>query len=245
MLDDYIAQTQRLLNDEQANFYNVVDLQAYVNIGRNTIAMQAECLIANATLSTISGQQSYGMTGVAPPSAALAAAINVRSIRSIISGVGAMLDARPWAWFLAYQLTGVNTGATGAPTVWSMQSQGSLGTLWFSPTPASTVILSVEAAWVPVPLTSDATPEALAYPWTAAVPYFAAYLGYVNAQRATDAQKMLMLFNVFMKAARVGVTPEVTPPTWPNAKGFQAAFDPQASNLPGARPAQGGEGALG
>ena len=245
MLNAYIAQTQRLLNDEAAQFYNTSDITTFINIGRNTIATQAECLIANGSLATVNGQQTYGLASLEPP-AGLQSAINVRSIISVVAGVGNKLESRAWAWFLNYCLNGAAYSETGTPSVWSMQNQGSMGNIWFSPTPNGTVLMNVEAAWTPVALVTDSTPENLSYPWTDAVPYFAAYLGYTNAQRATDAKRMLDLFNAFVRAARIGVTPEINPTAAPNLKGMQSGFDPMASNQgQTVKPSQGGEGALG
>lgn len=243
-LNSYLQQTQRLLNDENAQFYNVSDLQVYINIARNTIATQSECLVTSVNLSTGSGTQSYALSSLAPATG-LNAAINVRSVRSIVGGLGAILEARPWQWFTNYYLVGANTTTAGVPTVWAMQNQGSTGNLWFWAIPNATITMSVEASWTPVALVSDSTPENLAYPWTDAVPYFAAYLAYLNAQRAQDAQHMFTLFNAFMKAARVGVTPDWMAPNSPTLKPLQSAFDPTATNLPNAKPSQGGEGNLG
>lgn len=240
----YLQQVQRLLNDELNQFYNQADLTVYINIARNTIATQSECLIANATLTTTNATQSYAISGLTPPTG-LQAAVNIRSARSIVTSLGAVLEARPWQWFLNYYLTGTNTTTTGTPTVWSLQNQGSLGNIWFWAIPNGSITISLEATWTPIALVTDATAEALSYPWTDTVPYFAAYLAYLNAQRGDDAQRMLGLFNAFMKAARVGVTPETMPINWPNLKGLQGAFDPAGTNLPNAKPSQGGEGSLG
>ena len=244
-LNAYLAQVQRLLNDEQAQFYSTTDLTAYINIGRNTIATQSECLIANGSLATVNGTQQYGLSALTPPTG-LQSAINVRSIISVISMVMQVIPKRSWQWFTNYKLNGASTTAVGVPTVWSMQNQGSLGTLWFSPVPNGTITMNVEATWVPVALVDDTTPENLAYPWTDAVPYFAAYMALLNAQRQADASRMLGWFNGFMKAARIGVTPEWTATAFPNLKGLQGAYDPVMSNLgKSVVPTQGGEGSTG
>lgn len=218
MLNAYLTQTQLLLKDPNNQFYNTSNLTSWINIGRNTIATQSECLISNGSISTVNGTQSYGMAAIVPPSAGLSSAINVRSIRSVVGGQGAILEGRSWQYFLNFYLTGSNTIATGVPTLWAMQNQGSQGTIWFWAIPNGTVNMVVEASWVPVALTSDSTPEALSYPWTDAVPYFAAYLGLTYAQRTADAKRMLDLFNAFMVAARVGVTPETVPLDFPRPK---------------------------
>ena len=245
MLTAYLQQTRRLLNDENAQFYSDTDLTAFINIARNTIATQSECLVSTGTLSTVNGTQSYALTTLTPPTG-LSGAVNVRSIMSVISNTYRTIPKRSWQWFTNYNLNGASTTATGIPTVWSMQNEGSMGTVWFSPVPNGVISMSVEAAWTPVALVNDSTPENLSYPWTDAVPYFACYMAYLNAQRQADSQRMLGLFNGFMKAARVGVTPEWASATFPNLKGLQGAFDPLASNIGKAiAPSQGGEGSTG
>jgi hypothetical protein len=243
-LNAYILQVQRLLNDELAQYYNPADLQVYINLARNTLASQTESLIASTTLTTTNSTQSYLISAFVSPTA-LGDPINVRSVRSIVNGVGAMLDSEPWPWFSNYYLTGLNTALMDTPTLWSMQNQGNGGNLWLWPIPNGSVTLLVEASWMPVSLVDDSTPEALSYPWTDAVPFLAAYWAYLNAQRGSDAQRMLGMFNAFVKNARVGVTPEILPVNWPALKGLQGASDATATMNPGAKPSQGGEGGLG
>jgi hypothetical protein len=228
VLNAYISQTQRLLNDEQAQFYSTSDLTQFINIGRSTLAYQSECLIANGAISTMNGQQTYGLANISPPPGGYLSAINVRSIISRVNGVSSVLEKRPWQWFTNYKLQGQTGNQTGVPTVWSMQNQGAMGFVWFWPIPNGTVNLTPEVSWVPQALTFDTDPEILGYPWTDAVPYFAAYLAYVNAQRGSDAERMMGMFNAFMKASRGGVTPEWMP-----------------SVFPALRSVPGGEGALG
>ena len=52
----------------------------------------------------------------------------------------------------------------------------------------------------------------------------AGYMAQINAQRPGDAAKLLAWFNGFMRAARVGVTPEWTSSAFPPLKGVQGAF---------------------
>ena len=244
-LQAYIAQTQRLLNDENAQFWSVGDLQNYINIGRNTIATQSECLVANGSLSTVNGQQSYPMSSLSPPTA-LATAINARTILSQIANKLAVIPNRPWQWFVNFALNGSDVTAVAVPTLWSMQNQGSLGTIWFAPVPNGTILMEVEASWTPVPLINDTTPEALAYPWTDAVPYFAAYMALIQAQRLGDSQRMLGWFNGFMIAARTGVTPQWNPNASPSQKGVAGSIDPMGSMIGKVtQPSSGGEGKLG
>ena len=54
----------------------------------------------------------------------------------------------------------------------------------------------------PVVLVDDTTAEAIPYPWTDCVPYFAAYLALMNSRRPEEAANMFKLYETFMKRAR-------------------------------------------
>lgn len=245
MLTAYQQQTQRLLNDEANQFFNLADLTVYINNARNDIARQTECLIAIADLSTTSGTQSYAVSALTAPTGLLAP-INVRSLRSIVSSVSSVLEGRAWQWFVNYYLNGSNSTSTGTPTVWAQQSQGATGTFYLWPTPNATITVAVEASWYPIQLTSDSTTEAIPSPWTDAVPYFAAYQGFLQAQRMQDAGQMLSLYNQFIKSARLGVTPLIMPPNFPGPKGLQGSTDSILTLGGGTiKPASQGEGSVG
>lgn len=223
-LNAYIAQARRLLNDPNAQFFSAADLTAYVNLGRNQIAVQTECLVASATISL--STQSFVLSGLSTPTN-YGVPINARSLSTVAASVPTLMDGRPWAWFRLYCLNGAITAAK--PRVWSVQSQGQLGTVFVSPTPDTTYSVSVEASWTPAALVDDTTVEALPYPWTDVVPYWTAYLGLLSAQRPDDALKMWAETMKFIKASRLGVTPEIMPPNFPGLKTLDGA---------------GGEGAL-
>jgi len=65
---------------------------------------------------------------------------------------------------------------------------------------------------LPITLVSDGTAEAIPYPWTDAVPYFAAYLALLSAQspaRTADADRMMQRYELFMGRARQFSNPDV------------------------------------
>jgi hypothetical protein len=231
-LSTYTQQVQTLLADLATQFYLVSNLTNFINAGRSQIAIQSECLIANATFATMNGAQAYALTSITPP-ANLSNAINVRSIRVTNADTTlTVLESRSWQWFQNYYLNGAASIATGTPKVWAQQTQGVSGSFSLSPIPSGTSILNIEASWVPVPLVNDTTVDVLPYPWTDAVQFYACYLAYIGAQRGEDAKRMLGLFNSYMKAAREGVTPE-----W-NATNF-----PMLKQEPG-QVSDGGEGGM-
>jgi len=119
-----------------------------------------------------------------------------------------MLRWRPWAWFQAncrvYSISAMNF-----PAYWSQFGQGVNGSFYLFPIPGQILSLDIDATCLPVPLASDATPDAIPYPWSDAVPYFAAYQCYMNSSRAADAARMfntnpsaLGQYQIFMARAR-------------------------------------------
>ena len=215
MLNAYQQQTQRLLNDEANELYNLADLTVYINIARGQIASQSETLLFLVTATLTVGQSTLSYSALALPTGA-GQSLSVRKIFLLPSTGGRLLmEGRPWQWFENYYLTGSASTATGSPAVWASYQQGSMGVLYFNPLPVSTTYLVLDVNCTPAPLALDTDPELLSYPWTDAVPYYAAYLALINSQRADDAGKMLQLFDRHMAIARTGVTPETLPKNFP------------------------------
>ena len=55
--------------------------------------------------------------------------------------------------------------------------------------------MELDLTCVPAPLQTDNDVEPIPYPWTDAIPYWAAVLCCLQQQRREDAQAMLQLFN--------------------------------------------------
>lgn len=247
MLTSYEQQTQRLLNDAANRFFNVGDLDVYINNARSDVAQQTQCLLANAVLSTVAGTQTYLMSSLAPPvGSGLLTPLNVRNLRSLNQGIYRRMEGRPWQWFSNYYLDGFNSVAQGSnPSVWTLQTQGLDGTIWLWPTPSGVASVIVDCTWFPIPLVDDSTVEALPPPWVSVVPYFAAYMALVQAQRLQDAQNLYGLYGKFTQSARLGVTPPWVSANYPTLTPLPSNIDVTAS-MAGAtsKPAQRGEGSL-
>jgi hypothetical protein len=245
LLNSYLQRTQLLLNDAAATLYQLADLTLYINEGRAQLAIQAEILIANITTAITLGDQTFALSSLAPPTGYLNA-INVRSI-SVASGGGGvrtMMEGRPWAWFNNYYYTGPNSAQQGPPSVWAQQTQGVSGTAYFWPLADGGYNMTVESSWTPIALVDDSTVEVIPYPWTDAVPFYAASRALQNAQRLDDSQKMFAIFQMYVKAARLGITPEILPDNFPTSKPLPGSIDPNLTMMPSAQPARAGEGTL-
>lgn len=188
----------------------------YINTARNQIAGDGECIRASAQLTLTSGTQLYAFgsinSGVNP---------GVSSVIAVRGGIlaGQPIDFRPWEWFQQYYLA---SGATGTPIHAAQQGQGLSGTLWFSPVPNSSgLIASLDTVCLPVSLVTDSTPEAIPYPWTDAVPFYAAWLALMSLQRQADADKMYERYMNLMSRARKEASPSELPDYLPGGAGAQ------------------------
>lgn len=244
MLTSYQQQTQRLLNDAANRFFNTDDLTVYINLAREDVARQTQCLRANATLSTVVGMQSYPIAGLTPPlGTALLSPLNVRNLRNLVQGIYRRMEPRPWEWFSNYYLDGFNSVSVGPPKVWTQQTQGASGIVWVWPTPDAIYPIISDCVWFPIALADDSTPEAIPEPWQEVIPYFAAYIALVQAQRLGDAQTLYTLYGKFTQSARLGVTPSWMSANYPTLTPLPSNIDVTATvGGPTFKPAQRGEG---
>ena len=128
----------------------------------------------------------------------------IHGVLSITASWGAsrpMLGRKDWTTFQAKYRSWA-AGWLNNPVVWASYGQGANGSVYLAPIPANPFNMEWDTYCVPIPLVNDGTAEAIPYPWTDAVPYYAAYLAASNAQRAQDAASMFGQYGVFMKRAR-------------------------------------------
>src|SRR5712671_5533724 len=187
VLSDYQQQTQRLLNDPTQAEYNLVDITTYINIARGQIAASTQCIRYTGAFTTLAATQNYALSAISVP-AGVAGALNVRMLSLDVSTGQRFLDERSWEWFFTYYVC-VPAPASGPPIHWAVQEQGPLGAISLYPIPNQAYIINADTVGYPINLTGDTDPEAIPYSWTDAVPYFAAYLAYLNTQREADAQQ--------------------------------------------------------
>lgn len=192
-------------------------LDSYINIARNQVAADAECIRVPATLALANGTQSYNFSAITVPSGVgIGSVITVRSARI----GGQPLDIRNWEWFAQYYL---GNGQSGTPLRLAQQGQSVSGTLFFNPTPNATATVSLDAVCLPISLINDTTPEAIPALWTDAIPFYAAWLGMQSLQRQADAEMMLQRYESLVRRGRQFATPTELPDNLPGGGGAQAA----------------------
>jgi hypothetical protein len=210
----YLQQTQRLLHDKISAEFNTADLTAYVNTARGQVAGEGQCVRGLTVLSTQSTVQSYAFSS-ANLVTGIAGILNLRMIYRSAAGIGIPLIMRPWEWFVQYY---AGTTATGTPTTWAQLGQGQNGTFLLYPMPSGVFPLSLDAVFSPADLITDTDQEAVPYPWTDAVPYYAAYLAMLSLpdeKSRGHAAKLWEQYTEFMARARRTATPTVLPRNMP------------------------------
>ena len=94
------------------------------------------------------------------------------------------------------------------PTVCTQYGQGVNGSLYYYPQPQQAYQTEWDCFALPVDLVNDTTVEAIPNPWSDSVPYYAAYLAFLELQQGNDAERMLALFDKMLlrqsTAARPG-----------------------------------------
>jgi hypothetical protein len=241
VLNAYLSNTRRLLQNPSAptQLYSDADLTAYINTARGQLSADGQCVRYYASLSTVNTTQIYAFssinTGVAGTTG-IANALSVRMIGVAVAGGQNIIAAWPWEWFNQYYIG--TTGISNAiPANWAQYGQGKSGSIYFSPTPNAVYVLSLDCVCTPIDLATDGTVEAIPYPWTDAVPYFAAYLALLSSQtgaREEQANRMFARYEEFRDRARRLSTANVLPYQY-DQSGSRTAPSPAGVASPAAR----------
>jgi hypothetical protein len=210
-LNAYLAQVESLLDDFSNVEYTSANLTVYINDARLQIAGSSESIKLQAALALTNTVQSYAFSAATGFSGIGVGGILSVRMAALSTGPGyTELDIRPWEWFWRYYVC-QNQATRGLPTKCAEFEPGINGTIWFWPVPNATLSVLLDAIGYPIPLVTDSTIEALSYPWTEAVQYYAAYLALLNAQRKADADAMYARYKEFEWRATQMTTPTVLP----------------------------------
>lgn len=235
MLATYLTQTRQLLQTPEApeSLYTDSSLTSFINTARSQVAGEGECIRSPMGLLPVTaGLRSYDFSAIGLSNASVSSVSGIAGVINVRQALVAMGDGyqkltpRGWEWFTQYHLN-TPIPSSGTMTTWSQLGQGNNGTLWFDAIPDADGSVLTDTVWYPINLVDDNTVEAIPAYWTQAVPYFAAYvtlLGAQNADRQTDAMRLLQLYTEFVNRARQFATPSVLPMQSPQAP------DPMAAN---------------
>ena len=224
-LNYYQQQTQLLLNDPSQQQYNVSDIASWINVARGQIAASTQCLRYTGSLAVTSGSNTYPISEITGAPLGVQNALSVRMLSRVIVGAGrSFLELRPWEWAFLYWFSNPNP-SPGPPKGWSIQQPGPFAQIYLNPVPDQAYTLNADCVGLPISLETDSDLEAIPYPWTDAIPYFAAYLAYLNSQREQDAEQMISKWAQFTSWGTKQSTPSVMSDYYPGGRGAMGAAE--------------------
>lgn len=237
MLNAYLAQTQALLQNPAApsNLYAPSQLTTWINLARGQLAGEAECIRYYASLDTVADQQVYPFADIntgTPSANGIGGVFNVKQITVNVAAGAQFIYNRSFQWFNLFFIA-QPAPEPDIPTDWAQYSQGSTGSLYFNPIPDTIYALNLDCVCLPINLVDDTTVEAIPYPWTDCVPFFAAFYAYMSAQRQADADKMYQRYQQYVQRARGMSNPSVL------KKNFAQAVDELSTNRLGIQSGRG------
>jgi len=235
MLFAYRQQVQRLLHDTIQARVNLQDVDSYINTARNQTAGEGEAIRSLGTLNTISGEADYLFTAISYANAPVGSGPAL-AVRQMAFG-GKLLTPRTWEWLFTYYIA--SGAGAGPPVDWAQLSPGQPGHFYLGPAPNTVGVLTLDVVLTPTALVTDADPEALPYPFTDAVPYFAAYLALLAMEEFDAAERHYQLFERFVARARAMSTPTVLPGQYPGGEGAMIASQARPITPPTAPPPGG------
>lgn len=178
-LNTYITQCQRLLHDANQSYWSTAELTDYINLARNKVAAVTGCQrFLDTSLSFTAGVESYSFSSFAHPSNI----IDVFGVTLIWGNERVSLEFKPWSEFTAFLRPWVQFQQV--PMCWSKYGSS---TIYVGPKPDQTYTSEIDTIEVPNTLVDNTTVEQLIYPFTEAVPYYAAFLAKYKEQSYAEA----------------------------------------------------------
>lgn len=212
LLSQYQRLTRRLLSDPTFARINDFDLRDYINIARAQVAADGECVRTTGTGTVTGGLAVEQLSQLALAESGLSQALVARN--AYLSNV--RVNIRSWDWFVAYSMFNPQ------PTpVMAHQGQGTATSLYISSQAGGALWVDVVA--LPEDLVDDTTPDAVPFPWSDAVSFYAAHYASIAVERGDEADKFMARYRDLMRRARNEVTSTNLPENDPGGVGAMIA----------------------
>ena len=233
VLSQYLSTTQSLIQTPQSPIplLPTALLTTYVNLARAQIAIDAECIRGYGTATVGAGNVELPITNFTGLPAGVSQGIVVRN--ATLSG--ARVDIRPWDWWTQYYSSGQPSSLIPTP-VMATQGQGTFATLYLS---SGGGTLTADLVLLPINLVTDNDDDAVPYPWTDAVPFYAGWYAYMAMQRQADAETFRGRYHEILRRGRSTVTSTNLPENNPGGAGAQLASAHMPLGMPPQAPARG------
>jgi hypothetical protein len=187
-----------------------VNLPGFKYDNTTTISFTGGGVITPATatpvincVNTVNAQEVYTFASVNPLARLTSGVDSILFVESVAVSWGAIKPTlAQWNWNDLQAMVRSYPIVSGQPAMWAQFGQGEGGSIYLQPVPTGALPMEWNCVCTPIDLVDDTTVEAIPYPWTDAVPYFAAYLAFMNARRPAEADGAYQIFERTMKRAR-------------------------------------------
>lgn len=202
-LSDYVDDLRRLLHDPADRYWPLADKIVYINKGmqRRDLDTGANRVLTSVTL--VAGQDTYDFDSVAvnQPNA-----FDVVSIAVIYGNLRVMMDSYAYSRLnvLARQF---QPGLQFCPLAWARYGPN---TVVFGPVPSQAYVTEWDLCIYTDPLVNLTDADPVVYPYTNAVPYYAAYQAKLNERQYDEAEGFKSQYDMQINTAvnaRVGMRP--------------------------------------
>ena len=154
-------------------------------------------------LNTVASQEIYTFAAANAFAQLTSGVDSVLFVQSIAVSWGALKPTlQQWNWDDLQARVRAYPIVSGQPAMFAQFGQGENGSVYIQPVPTQALPMEWNCVCTPIDLVDDATAEAIPFPWVNCVPYYAAYLAFMNGRRPIEAQNMLKLYDDNMKRAR-------------------------------------------
>lgn len=163
-------------------------------------------------LNTVANQEVYNFSAANTLVQLTSGVSSVLFVESLAVSWGALkpvLDQ--WNWNDLQAKVRAYPIISGQPSMWAQFGQGESGSVYLQPVPTQALPMEWNCVCTPIDLVDDTTAEAIPYPWTDCVPYFAAYLAFLNARRPAEATDKFKIYELMMARARTFSEPSLVP----------------------------------
>jgi hypothetical protein len=170
-----------LLHDANGVIWSTPELTGYINEGRNQVALDTACLRMLDTVTFLTGQETYAWsTLITQPG------IDLLNVIVLCGQTRIPLIYRPWSVFNAYFRTWQSNASR--PAAWSNFGPGAAAVIYIQPVPDQNYTAYLDYHYTPQPLVDNTTVDQLVYPYTTAVPYYAAFKAKFKTQSYGEAE---------------------------------------------------------
>ena len=179
------------------------DNTTVISFTGGTPTVQATATPVINCVNTVANQEIYTFPSVNTLAQLTSGVASILWVSSVAVSWGALKPTlRQWNWDDLQAHIRSYPVVSGQPAMFAQFGQGEGGSIYLQPVPTQAAAMEWNCVCTPIDLVDDTTAEAIPYPWTDAVPYFAAHLAFLSGRRPIEAKGMYDIYDATMKRSR-------------------------------------------